>query len=223
MSFKIIFGDIHGCSKSCKKAIEIAENKNFQTIFLGDYIDRGPDSVQTLVELIKAKKRNPNWIFLKGNHESMLSDIISNNNLINKNGSLKSGTYFSYFETSSTFKSIMRSDLINISEVKGFIDDLLYYHETSNCIFVHAVLNNDTVSINCKDQELLLWNYNHKPEWTIKHFIHGHDRVNSILNNGKRININTSCGFGGHLTGIVVDDFNNVCEIIKISEDGNYF
>ena len=68
----------------------------------------------------------------------------------------------------------------------------------------------------------MLWNYNDQPEWTIKQSIQGHDRVNSILYHGKWLNINTSCGFGGHLTGVVVDDFNNICEIIKISEDGNY-
>jgi predicted phosphodiesterase len=53
MAFKIIFGDIHGCPKATKKAIEIAEYKNIQTIFLGDYIDRGPDSVTTIDEIIK--------------------------------------------------------------------------------------------------------------------------------------------------------------------------
>ena len=39
--------------KATKKAIEIAEYKNIQTIFLGDYIDRGPDSVTTIDEIIK--------------------------------------------------------------------------------------------------------------------------------------------------------------------------
>ena len=55
----------------------------------------------------------------------MLSDII-NNALLNKNGRLKSGINFSYFETSKTFNSILESDLLNISDVKSFIDNLLY-------------------------------------------------------------------------------------------------
>ena len=57
VDLKIVFGDIHGCPEAAKKAIEIAESKNTQAIFLGDYIDRGPDSVETLFELIKAKRR----------------------------------------------------------------------------------------------------------------------------------------------------------------------
>lgn len=37
-------------------------------VFLGDAVDRGPDSYK----LLEAIRNNPQWIFLKGNHESML-------------------------------------------------------------------------------------------------------------------------------------------------------
>ena len=178
MGFNIVFGDIHGCPKAAKKAIEIAESKNIQAIFLGDYIDRGPDSVETLYELIKAKKRNP----------------------------------------------IKESNYINSHEVEQFLDELFLFYEDSSFIYVHAVLNNNLIPLISKDKELLLWNYNTQPEWTIKQFIHGHDRVNQILYHGKGININTSCGFGGFLTGVVVDVNNsNIVEVINLNEEGNVF
>lgn len=220
-NLKIVFGDIHGCPEAAKKAIEIAESKNTQAIFLGDYIDRGPDSVETLFELIKAKRRNPSWIFIKGNHEKMLSEIIKNNSLLYKNSRLSNGENFSYYETSKTFESIKVSSHVTVNEIEQFLDELCPFYEDPSYIYVHSALNNNAIPIIFKDEETLLWNYDYQPEWTMKHFVHGHDRVNQILYHGKGININTNCGFGGFLTGIVVDFLRcDVLEVINISEEG---
>ena len=43
-------------------------------VFLGDYIDRGPDSRLTLDLLIERSRRG-NTIFLKGNHEAFLAEV----------------------------------------------------------------------------------------------------------------------------------------------------
>ena len=42
-------------------------------VFIGDYIDRGPDS-RGVIELLKAGPAKPDWqwIMLKGNHEDMM-------------------------------------------------------------------------------------------------------------------------------------------------------
>jgi serine/threonine protein phosphatase 1 len=37
-------------------------------VFLGDYIDRGPNSRQ-VIDLLIARRRRRNVLFLKGNHE----------------------------------------------------------------------------------------------------------------------------------------------------------
>ena len=43
-------------------------------VFLGDYIDRGPDSKLVLDKLIALRDEYPNTIFLRGNHEQMMLD-----------------------------------------------------------------------------------------------------------------------------------------------------
>jgi len=43
-------------------------------VFLGDYIDRGPDSRQTIDLLIERGRRHE-AIFLKGNHEAFLLEV----------------------------------------------------------------------------------------------------------------------------------------------------
>jgi len=222
MEFKkvIVWGDIHGCSGALLKAIDLSESSKLETIFLGDYVDRGPDSVGCIDQLINAKKRNSTWKFLMGNHERMLLDLFNYPNLVNSSGKLLNGDNFSYFETSKTYLSIINSEL-DLLIVKSFLSNLPLYCTEDSWTFVHASLKDNSVSIEKKGTEDLLWNYQEIPEWTKTNFVHGHNRVNEINKHGNGININTSCGFGGYLSGIIIDlNTNKIEKEIKISEDG---
>jgi serine/threonine protein phosphatase 1 len=64
-------GDIHGC---LEKVIRLLDKLRYdpaadRLIFLGDYIDRGPDSKGVLDLLLRLQGENPANIFLLGNHE----------------------------------------------------------------------------------------------------------------------------------------------------------
>jgi predicted phosphodiesterase len=78
----IICGDIHGDFDSLWKVIEIffKSNDNNNLIFLGDYVDRGTDSIQVILLLFHLKCRFPNQvILLRGNHEDGTTKITSTN------------------------------------------------------------------------------------------------------------------------------------------------
>ena len=66
-------GDIHGCINLLEALWdEIDFNQEKDTlVFIGDYIDRGPDS-REVVDFILDLKKKLNVICLKGNHEQML-------------------------------------------------------------------------------------------------------------------------------------------------------
>jgi serine/threonine protein phosphatase 1 len=71
----IVIGDIHGEITKLKALISVLRDRGLldhKLIFLGDYIDRGEDSVATLDYLTELKSRYPHLKFLKGNHEQML-------------------------------------------------------------------------------------------------------------------------------------------------------
>ncbi len=51
---------------------ELKFSADDQLIFIGDYIDRGKGSKQVIDFLLDLKKRWPETVFLKGNHEAML-------------------------------------------------------------------------------------------------------------------------------------------------------
>lgn len=74
-SYIWVFGDIHGMNHPLRLLYKNI-NENFlieKLIFLGDYIDRGNDSKGVLDFLMELKDKS---IFLIGNHEQLLLDII---------------------------------------------------------------------------------------------------------------------------------------------------
>lgn len=64
----VFFGDIHGCMQPLHDyfAQNLFSDKKLY-VFLGDYLDRGPQNGETLEFLIQLSKK-PNCIFLEGNH-----------------------------------------------------------------------------------------------------------------------------------------------------------
>jgi hypothetical protein len=66
-------GDLHGDFTALEFILnkrELEKNPEIRYVFLGDYVDRGPDGLRILIELVKLKKQYPDRVFLlKGNHE----------------------------------------------------------------------------------------------------------------------------------------------------------
>ena len=69
-----VIGDIHGCIRELACLIEHLPLKpQDRLVFLGDYIDRGPDSRGVVSYLLDLEQENSyDLVFLKGNHEDML-------------------------------------------------------------------------------------------------------------------------------------------------------
>ncbi len=72
-----VIGDVHGCLDDLKIMVDYIYkkalfNENDALIFIGDYVDRGPDSKGVIEYLISLKKESQQVYFLKGNHEDML-------------------------------------------------------------------------------------------------------------------------------------------------------
>jgi serine/threonine protein phosphatase 1 len=78
-------GDLHGCARTLD-ALALALAARFgalapddTVVFLGDYVDRGPDSPGTLDRMLEWDARategtGPACVFLRGNHDQMMLD-----------------------------------------------------------------------------------------------------------------------------------------------------
>ncbi len=76
MSKIFAVGDIHGCHQKLvtlldRLPLDPAEDT---LVFLGDYINRGPDSRKVLDTLLALARSHRHVVFLKGNHEQALLD-----------------------------------------------------------------------------------------------------------------------------------------------------
>ena len=76
-----VIGDLHGCPSEPQILIRHLEDKEGLNdrdllVFLGDYIDRGPDSRAVVDFMLTLRTKYPKSRFLKGNHEDMLLDFL---------------------------------------------------------------------------------------------------------------------------------------------------
>jgi len=71
---KIVFvGDTHGDVDATEQVIHHYLKTPYRIAFLGDYIDRGPDSKENILYLLRLKKEHPDKLFLlAGNHEGYM-------------------------------------------------------------------------------------------------------------------------------------------------------
>ena len=71
---KVVFvGDTHGDLDASQQVIQRYLKKSHRIVFLGDYVDRGNDSIGNIQYLLELKLRYPEKIFLlAGNHEGFM-------------------------------------------------------------------------------------------------------------------------------------------------------
>ena len=70
-------GDIHGDAARLSGLLAKVADPNRRLVFLGDYIDHGPNSREVVEILLETAKRQPDTIFLAGNHEIGLLAFLS--------------------------------------------------------------------------------------------------------------------------------------------------
>jgi serine/threonine protein phosphatase 1 len=75
----VAVGDVHGevwrLRELLQRIHEIPLEDSDRLVFLGDYVDRGPEVGLTLDLLIRIQRERPNTIFLRGNHDQTMLDV----------------------------------------------------------------------------------------------------------------------------------------------------
>lgn len=189
-------GDIHGCLAKLEEMISLikVDPVNDTLVFLGDYIDRGPDA-RGVVELILHLKRNiVNVICLMGNHEQLFLNYLENRDkeLFLINGGMS--TLLSYGLTGRD---------MDIPEIHmQFFTTLYPYYETDDYIFVHAGLK-PGIPLEQQDRNDILWIRNEfitSPYDFGKIVVFGHTPLSLPLIDTNKIGIDTGAVYGGKLT-----------------------
>jgi serine/threonine protein phosphatase 1 len=206
-------GDIHGCLKALKELMaKLPLKDEDEVVFLGDYIDRGPDSKGVIDYLLENRK--PTWHFLKGNHEQMLLEWLGTSNpMAAANWLLNGGnqTLQSYVpkekldEVRGEGAHILLKTFIPHTHLE-FLNSLLLTYDTPEAFFCHAGVNLDK-PLNTQEADDLLWirrKFILDPRPTTKLIVYGHTPVEETDVSGDRINLDTGCVYGNYLSALAL-------------------
>ena len=201
----IAIGDVHGCPDTLSALLEEIEPRpDDQFVFLGDYIDRGPDSKAT-VELIIELCQNCLVHPLMGNHEEMC--IASRLGKSDLRFWMTCGGKTTIMDYGFSTDRVSPQDMCNFPpEHQRFYGNLLDYYETDTHIFVHASYD-PTKPLAHTSSETLRWaNLDPliRPHSSGKTVICGHS-PGPLRDLKHVICIDTGCGKGGKLTGLDVN------------------
>lgn len=205
----IAIGDIHGCARSLDGLMsELNPAPEDHLVFIGDYIDRGPDSKGVIERLLKLKEQFK-CTFLRGNHEELFLGYLDDGeyDIFAMNGGI--ATLSSYMTENGEME-------IPESHIE-FVRQTEMYLETDEFLFVHAGLRPDlTVAQNLEEgnPEVFLWERSHlkakELPWE-KTVVCGHTPQAQPINRPKLINIDTGCVYSaypsmGYLTAVRLPD-----------------
>jgi serine/threonine protein phosphatase 1 len=224
-------GDIHGQKTKLEDTLALIDRDGgaqAQVVFLGDYVDRGPDSRGVLNTLIDGQAEGRNWTCLRGNHDRLFQNFVEQGT--NYDPNVKSGlpwlharlggieTLRSYgisvpdIDVTSPDEDLV-PDLVDAAKVAvpqdhlQFLDGLQPYAERGNWLFVHAGIR-PGVALDKQVEADLCWIRADFLEDTRRHpwiVIHGHTAVEVAEHRGNRVNLDSGAGYGRDLTAAVFE------------------
>lgn len=210
-SRRFVIGDIHGCSKALRTLIEcIDPQPGDELVFLGDYVDRGPDSRGVIDQLIELQDRC-RVVALRGNHEIMFFGVAFGG--LDDAIWLESGGNATVTSYGGTLDKIPASH-------KDFFKSLLPHYEVDDAIFVHACYEADLPMDEQRDA-LRYWTHVHSippPHCSGKRVFVGHTpQGNGMVRDlGHLVCMDTYCFGTGYLTAMnVATD-----EMIQVDKKG---
>jgi len=220
---RFVISDIHGCKKTLKKLVKSLElTPDDALFFLGDYIDRGPNSSGVIDYILKLKSKNYNIFTLRGNHEQSVLDASEE---------YSKKEFYKYLKRILKSEDLLKKNKKLKTRYKKFFMQTEFFFELEDFFLVHAGFNfnkknflEDEISM----LELRSW------EFTLdrtngKKIVHGHRPTyykkikKAVKNNNNRIPLDNGCVFNkkhrhydhtklGRLCCLNLDTFELICQ-----------
>lgn len=197
----IAVGDIHGCVKYLRLILEsIDPQPDDVFVFLGDFVDRGPDTKGVVDEVIALSEKCTVYSIL-GNHEEMILGAFA--------GGKSDHEFWCKFGGKEALASY---GVDHVKKIPGnhmmFFANCSEYIESDDFIFVHAGCDPSLPLIR-NDGSRLRWEK--LPDSPVAHYsgktiICGHTAQNVMFDVGHTVCIDTGSGIwpGGRLTALDV-------------------
>jgi serine/threonine protein phosphatase 1 len=208
-------GDIHGQLQMLELALGLIEadgGTDARVVFLGDLVDRGPDSRGVIQRLMEGQSRGADWHVLKGNHDRMFARFLRSGQIDDPR--ILSGrtwldprlggpeTLSSYGVRNAADRPL--DDVLYAAQaaVPGdhldYVESLPLYLEYDDLLFVHAGIA-PGVALKDQDEDDLIWIRDpfltcRKPHpWLV---VHGHTALDMPFHFGNRVDLDGGAGYG---------------------------
>lgn len=213
-------GDIHGRSDCLRRAHDLIDRdvsrrvarSRALEIYIGDYVDRGPDS-KGVIDLLVARSLAASAVFLRGNHEVVMESFLRGQIAFEdwrRLGGLETILSYGVDARGLLEKGGVRprdfAEKVPASHLR-FISSLKSMHTAGRYCFVHAGLR-PGVAVERQSIEDLTWirddflNFAGKFGFIV---IHGHTPLASVDFLRNRINIDTGAYMTNRLSVIRID------------------
>lgn len=191
----IAIGDIHGLAKTLDSLLAKLPPTG-RLVFLGDYIDRGPDSKGVIARLLTLEQQR-DCVFLRGNHEAMAIKAYD--------GDADAEAAWQY---NGGYQTLISYQYLIPDAHLDFLRRTRPYYATDDYIFVHGGLV-PGLQPDEMEEERLWWMrepfLSSDYDWG-RLVIHGHTPTGRDTPeiHRHRINLDTAAVYGGRLTALLL-------------------
>ncbi|MDR6789461.1 serine/threonine protein phosphatase 1 [Sphingomonas sp. BE138] len=215
-------GDIHGCLAELDRLLAMIDADDAargpadtSLIFLGDLVDRGPDSAGVVDRLLTLSRTRPNVRILKGNHEELFLHALSGAKDALRMFCRVGGkeTVLSYGIARDEYDSLdypqlaARMDTLVPAEHRAFLEGLEDMIVSGDYVFVHAGIRPD-VPLDEQKPADLRWIRDSFLEHRAPHpkmVVHGHTITPDVDRRPNRIGVDTGAYMSGKLTALGIE------------------
>jgi serine/threonine protein phosphatase 1 len=189
----LVIGDIHGRLDRLEALFDGLPYWPDRFIFLGDYVDRGPETPGVLDRLLRLAQEEE-CVFIRGNHEDMALDALESGGryppgVWEANGGVQTIQSYPRARDRNSWRAVLPPEHVR------FLRETRLYHETTDHVFVHARINAEGPAKT--PPEVLLWSRIESPLVSMgygKRVICGHTPFPEPMIGPDWINLDTGCG-----------------------------
>ena len=219
-------GDIHGYAKELHAMHDLIREDlaqspvdEAQIVYIGDYVDRGPENDEVIQCLIERELDEPGiqHVFLLGNHEHAMMEF-----MVKPTGARKDwldwggiNTLINYGVQPDMTKPLHPqapslaeelADKLPLSHYE-FLKNCQLTHEVGDYLFVHAGIKPGVAMDKQKQHDLTMIRKGFLDSDVMhdKRVVHGHTSVKTMDVKPNRINVDTGLYHGRHLTAAVIE------------------
>ncbi len=200
----IAIGDVHGCSQELEQLLDkLAPTADDQLIFLGDLVNKGPDSVRVLDIAQRSKA-----VCLLGNHERRLRNYRRFNSeaLLKKDDfptlEKLSQTHWDFLETLKLTHEASSHGTVFVHG--GFLPDRPWQEQEAGVVTrIQVIDKQGRPRKRSECSECPSW----ADSWKGPPFvIYGHTPREEVYRSPWALGIDTGCVYGGHLSACILPE-----------------